>query len=148
MESTIIAKEENSNCILKIDYLDNYLTFDKDFLECAQTLKGRFKLAILSNDVSEWSEYLTKNNGIKDYFDVSIISGNVGCRKPDCSIYESMLEKLNCPPEECLFIDNTVKNLITAENLGMDTVLFNRDNESFHGKIVYSFKELGDLLAV
>jgi FMN phosphatase YigB (HAD superfamily) len=64
------CKIENSIYIkiVKKDYLDNYLTFDKDFLECVQTLKCRFKLAILSNDVSEWSEYLTKNNVIKDYF--------------------------------------------------------------------------------
>ncbi len=129
------------------DYLNNYLTDDDDdFTLSAIELKKKYKLALLSNDVSEWSTHLTRHHNIMEYFDVSVISGEVGCRKPDKRIYEIILEKLKQPAQECVFIDNSVKNLMIARELGMDTILFNRDNEQYEGKIVNSFKELIDLL--
>jgi len=42
-----------------------------------------------------------------------------------------MFERENHLAEECIFIDSTVKNLVTVQSLAMDTILFNRDNEMF-----------------
>ena len=49
-------------------------------------------------------------------------------------------------PEECLFVDNSVKNLLAAAELGIEPVLFNRDHEEYAGMIVNSFPELAALL--
>lgn len=43
-------------------------------------------------------------------------------------------------------IDNSVKNLDAAQELGIRTILFNRDNEIYSGNIVNDFSELGDML--
>ena len=43
-------------------------------------------------------------------------------------------------------MDNSVKNLITAAELGIEPILFNRDGEEYTGTIVSSFAELADLL--
>ena len=40
------------------EYLDTCLTIDPDFIETARTLLKKYYLAILSNDVKEWSTYL------------------------------------------------------------------------------------------
>jgi FMN phosphatase YigB (HAD superfamily) len=56
------------------------------------------------------------------------------------------LEQLGLAADECIFIDNSVENLRTASSFGMDTILFNRDNEAYDGKTVYSFKELFQML--
>lgn len=130
----------------EIDYLNNHLTYDMDFTGFAVEHKKMYKLALLSNDVSEWNKHLVKHHKIAEYFDLSVVSGDVGCRKPDRMIYEIILEKLDQPAQECVFIDNSVKNLRVASELGMDTILFNSDNEQYEGKIVYSFKELTDIL--
>ena len=127
------------------DYIENYLTFDNDFYAFAKKYKSLFTFALLSNDVQSWSEYITKHYDIDKYFYHKTISGATGCRKPDTKIYQILLEKTGWNAEDCIYIDNSVKNLIAASELGMKTILFNRDNESFDGDIVYSFEEL-DLL--
>ena len=43
-------------------------------------------------------------------------------------------------------MDNSVKNLRVAEELGMTAVLFNRDGEEYEGNVVNDFEELGELL--
>lgn len=56
-------------------YLDTRLTLDPGFIECAKVLKQKYRLALLSNDVSEWSRYLRKRHHIDDYIDYAFISG-------------------------------------------------------------------------
>lgn len=128
------------------DYIENHLTFDSGFISFAEKYKNRFKYALLSNDVGDWSEYITKYHDIDKYFICKAISSMVGFRKPDKEIYEILLDDIYCSPDECIFIDNSVRNLITAERLGMKTVLFNRDNEEYGGDTVYSFDELDRLV--
>ena len=43
-------------------------------------------------------------------------------------------------------MDNSVKNLITAAELGIEPILFNRDGEEYTGTIVNSFAELAEVL--
>ena len=43
-------------------------------------------------------------------------------------------------------MDNSVKNLRVAEELGMETILFNRDGEEYDGNVVSDFVELEAML--
>lgn len=67
-------------------------------------------------------------------------------RKPESRIFSYALERIQCPPENCIFIDNSVKNLNPAQAMGMHTVLFNRDQETYSGNIANHFRELDKLL--
>ena len=109
-------------------YLDECLTLDEQFIESAHRLKEDYNLAILSNDVSEWGLYLREKYGINDVVEFSVISGDVGYRKPSKGIYKLALEKANVAPENCIFIDDRDKNLIPAQNLGMKVIRFLRDD--------------------
>ncbi len=128
------------------DYLKNYLTLDEQFRDFAEKVVGRMELCLLSNDVAEWSEFLTEYHQLNPYFKDKIVSGNVHLRKPDKAIFEYALEKLQCGPQDCIFVDNSVKNLRVAEELGMQTILFNRDGEEYEGNVVNDFVELEKLL--
>lgn len=75
------------------------------------------------------------------------ISGDLKMKKPDPRIFQLTLEKLGCPPEECVYIDDRRYNLEAAQALGMDTVLFNSRNVPYGGKAVTGFGELADMLA-
>jgi putative hydrolase of the HAD superfamily len=57
-------------------------------------------------------------------FDVVVISGQVGLRKPEPPIYELTVAKLGLRPEDCVFVDDTPANLATARHLGMAAVHF------------------------
>lgn len=128
------------------DYLRNYLTLDEQFPEFAKANSKRIEFCLLSNDVLEWSEFLTEYHGLNPYFKEKIVSGAVHLRKPDRAIFEYALEKLQCKPENCIFVDNSVKNLRVAEDLGMQTILFNRDVEAYDGTVVNDFIELNEML--
>ena len=57
-------------------------------------------------------------------FDAVVISDQVGLRKPEPPIYDLTAAKLGLRPEDCVFIDDTPANLVTARLLGMATVHF------------------------
>lgn len=128
------------------DYLKNYLTLDEQFISFAEEHTKRLDFCLLSNDVLEWSEFLTAYHQLDSFFIEKIVSGEVGMRKPDRQIFLYALDRLEREPEECIFVDNSVKNLLVAEELGIQTILFNRDGEEYNGKIVNDFAELGKML--
>jgi len=128
------------------DYIENHLTIDKGFYTFAEKVKHKYNFALLSNDVSDWSKYITEHYKLNAYLPIKIVSADVRCRKPEARIYEIALERLGTPANECIFIDNSVANLETANSFGIRTILFNRDGEEYDGEVVYSFEELMGVL--
>ena len=129
------------------DYIENHLTLDAGFIPFAERFAGQYEFVLLSNDVSEWSAYITEFHGLNKYFTHKIVSGDVKCRKPDRKIYELTLERIGKRPEECLFVDNTAKNLLVAQELGIVPVMFDRDKEEYAGMKVTTFEELARVIA-
>lgn len=131
------------------DYLENYLTFDRDFLWFAENNYKRFDFVLLSNDVKEWSQYLFELYGLNKYFKESIVSGDIHMRKPEKRIFHHVVKHMQCDPQECIFVDNSVRNLNAAqESVGMNVILFNRDHEEYLGNAVNDFAELDELLCL
>lgn len=128
------------------DYLTNYLTLDPDFPRFAECYYRQYDFVLLSNDVREWSRYLFALHKLQKYFKDTIVSGEIHMRKPENRIFTHTLERLQCRPRECIFVDNSVRNLTAAREAGLETVLFNRDHEAYSGNIVYNFQELADFL--
>lgn len=128
------------------DYIENYLTLDKGFIPFAEKYYKKYDFVLLSNDVSEWSRHITEYYQLDKYFKEKVVSGDVKCRKPEKEIYELALAKIGKNPEECVFIDNSVKNLKVAGELGICPILFNRDKEEYSGTIVNTFEELAEIL--
>lgn len=128
------------------DYLTHFLTLDQDFLRFAESNYNQYEFVLLSNDVKEWNKYLFELYGLQKYFKACIVSGDIHMRKPENRIFDYAIEQIQCKPQECIFVDNSVQNLNAAQNAGISTVLFNRDNEVYFGHIVNSFQELDSLL--
>lgn len=128
------------------DYLKNYLTLDENFKNFAEKYSRIYDFCLLSNDVLEWSEFLTDYYQINHCFKEKIVSGEVHMRKPDKEIFVYTLEKLGCNAAQCVFVDNSVNNLLVAEKLGMKTILFNRDGVEYVGNVVDDFGTLGEML--
>jgi putative hydrolase of the HAD superfamily len=78
----------------------------------------------LSNDVGRWSNKLRNNLGIEKYLDGSVISGDVGVRKPDIEIYEILIQSCGHKIEDILFIDDREKNVTASRKLGIETIMF------------------------
>lgn len=127
------------------EYLDT-VEIDEAFYEFASTIKRYYKLALISNDSSEWSSYFRDKYKINDYFDVITVSGDIKIKKPDERIFKLTLAKLECLASDCTYIDDRRFNLAAAQSLGIDTILFNSRNVQYEGKTVINFKELANML--
>lgn len=141
---TINVCEPGKEKEMSRDYLDTCLTLNETFLSAAKKLKGKYKLAILSNDVSDWSTYLRKKYELDDFIEFSVISGDVNLRKPDQDIYRLAIERTGGPPRECLFIDDRDKNLIAASKEEMNVLKFSKDGESNPENII-TIADFGEL---
>jgi putative hydrolase of the HAD superfamily len=124
------------------EYLDECQTIDPDFIKTALELKEKYKIAMISNDIDEWSKYLRKKYGLDKIFDTVIISGEVKLRKPDPEIFILFLEEAGTTADACIFIDDRPDNLKAASLLGIKTILFNRDNDEEWKIEIKSFTEL------
>ena len=87
-------------------------------------LKKQFgRLACLSNDVSSWSLKLRRRFEFESWIDEWLISGDLGLRKPSPAIYLKAVERLGVAPGEITFVDDRPRNLDSAQDLGINTVL-------------------------
>jgi epoxide hydrolase-like predicted phosphatase len=77
------------------------------------------KTALLSNS---WGLGYPRE-GWDELFDVIVISGEVGLRKPEREIYELCARQLELPPEACVFVDDLAPNVRGAVEVGMVGVL-------------------------
>jgi putative hydrolase of the HAD superfamily len=78
------------------------------------------KTGLLSNS---WGTSLYPRARLDPIFDVQVISGEVGLRKPDPAIFELTTGRLGVPAAACVFVDDHPGHLTSAAEAGMTTVL-------------------------
>lgn len=106
-------------------YFVEYTGFREELYDYVKNnLKGKYKLAILSNQIKSWLEPILEEKKFIEIFDTIVTSYEVGFAKPDMEIYNKVLETLNVKAEECIYIEDRAKNLEPAKILGMKTVEF------------------------
>ena len=143
---TLLGFDSADIQVIERNYLEKSFTLDAGFLPCAKALKSHYRIALLSNDVSEWSKFLREFYGIEPLLDFAFISGDLGVRKPDPQIYRMALGALGAKPMECLFIDDYPERVDAARELGISSILFDRQVHDYRGLRVKSFKQLEQLL--
>jgi epoxide hydrolase-like predicted phosphatase len=91
-------------------------------------LKGRYKLAIVSNaswTEAELIEMLVEDHGLPaDTFDVVVTSTSAGVVKPHPAIFRLALERLGVRPAEAIFTDDLANFTKGAAKLGIHTHTF------------------------
>jgi putative hydrolase of the HAD superfamily len=104
------------------------LSLEEEMFEAVGRARAAgLKTALLSNS---WGVELYPRERINEVFDVVVISGEVGLRKPDPEIFEFTVQKLGVRAERCVFIDDHPGHLKTALELGMTTVLHRSPRET------------------
>lgn len=82
------------------------------------------KLGILSNMGYGVLGYILPRFHWLDQFDHLTWSCELGVVKPDPAIYLHTLKTLQVLPQQALFIDNLEKNIVAAESVGLQALLF------------------------
>lgn len=84
-----------------------------------RSLKGKYRLGLLSN-TNEWHfRYHIRNVPVFPLFDSVTLSFEVGALKPAPEIYRDALDKIALPPEAVAFIDDVRENTDAASALGI-----------------------------
>ena len=87
--------------------------------------RGRLhKLAIISNMTRDCLVFMKKHFQWLKLFDELIFSCELGMNKPDTQIYEACLSRIEMPPQECLFVDDSVENVNGAMKSGIEVIHF------------------------
>jgi len=100
-------------------------------LELLKLLKGRYKLAVVSNHPPGLDLWL-RDWGIDRLFEQVICSGDEGVAKPDPEIFHRALERLEVTASETVFIDDTMEHVRAAQDLGMRALLFTEARKLRH----------------
>ncbi len=76
-------------------------------------------------------EAILDHRNYKGHFDIVAISAKLHSVKDDSRIFQYVLDSMNVSAEECIFIDNTAKNLVVPVEMGMRTILFDDESRDF-----------------
>jgi len=113
------------------EYIFSHFSFQKGVIDIARQLKNKgFKIAVLSNNLSEWVDFLFSQHNLFDFFGKEniVISADVGCRKPNPEIYLLTLKRLRIKAGEALFVDDLLDNIKAAQKLGIAGIQFKSIN--------------------
>jgi epoxide hydrolase-like predicted phosphatase len=88
--------------------------------------RAGLKTALLSNS---WGMDYPRE-GWDELFDVTVISGEVGLRKPEPAIYELCAQQLGIATDRCVFVDDLAPNVRGAAAVGMVGVLHRTYDET------------------
>lgn len=97
---------------------------DRRVIDLITNLHKNYILVLMSNQVEDWLEKVIDDNNLRDKFDYFINSYNVGIKKPDRGIFDEAIMRTGSKYEECLFIDDSLKNINAARSLGMHAIKF------------------------
>ena len=84
------------------------------------------RTALLSNS---WGLDYDRRDWL-DMFDVVVISGEVGMRKPERRIFDLTLARLRLPAAECVFIDDMPHNVVAAAQAGLAGIVHRNFDET------------------
>jgi epoxide hydrolase-like predicted phosphatase len=119
-EPRFAALLEVADPVALIDRLFAGMRPDEDMLDAVAAAKlAGVRTGLISNS---WGKGRYDRSRFPDLFDGTVISGEVGIRKPLPRIYELGAEAIGLAPSECVFVDDLPPNLKPAAELGMATV--------------------------
>ena len=88
-----------------------------------------YELHGLSNWSSEKFAIACTQYAFFHLFETILVSGEVKLLKPDPSIYVVFLERIGRTASECLIIDDSYQNIVTARGLGFATIHFESSDQ-------------------
>jgi len=102
----------------------------KDIIE---QLKSNSRVVCGTNTIDSHYYYLL-NQGSYEIFDEVYTSTLMGISKPDPNFYWHILNKEGIKPENAVFVDDTEENIISAQKIGINSILFT-DSDSLKQQI-------------
>jgi len=92
--------------------------------ELLQELHGAEATMHAFSNYPIWYELIEERLGLSRFLDWTFVSCITGLRKPDPAAYRHVCGQLGVPPEQCVFVDDRVRNCEAARQSGIRSVVF------------------------
>lgn len=114
--------------------------------EVLSRLSEEYKLAILSNTMSDQPSEMIVDAGYSGFFELVVCSRDLGIRKPNPEIFRYMLKNLGVTASETVHVGDSVEaDMEGADSVGITGIWIRTpDQAPWHG---YSIKSICDLPA-
>ncbi len=119
------------------DYYLEQLSEKAVFMEGGQALleeqHEKYQLGIITNGLKQVQRSKLIKSGLVDYFEIIVVSDEIGISKPQPAIFEHAFEKMNFPAKEKVLMigDSLHSDIQGGINYGVDTCWYNfKDNEN------------------
>jgi HAD superfamily hydrolase (TIGR01509 family) len=96
----------------------------KGMVKLINKLKSKHIVALATNQNFFAHMSFEKRYRFDELFDVQVVSGKIGVKKPDPKYFQIMLKKLRVKPQDCAFIDDSPENVESAAGLGINAIQF------------------------
>ncbi|MFT4303998.1 MAG: HAD-IA family hydrolase [Candidatus Woesearchaeota archaeon] len=115
------------------------ITWNKPVLQLCERLSKNYNLYILSNNYN-WVTPKLKPT-LRPIFKGMIFSNEVKMIKPNNNIFNKLLERYNLRPENCIYVDDSLRNILAGERNKFNIVKFNsiKDLETTLAKKIIGF---------
>ena len=117
--------------------------------EVLSELSKRYKLAMLSNTMSDTPRIVLQQTRLIRHFDVAVYSRDLGIRKPNPRIFQFVLEKLGVEPGEAVHVGDSVDaDMEGASRAGIRAIwIKGPEATTWTGLTIGSICELPEFLA-
>ena len=112
--------------ILSKNNLKYMLPPKEEMIEYYKYLKQKeYKIYLCSNITEDTYNYIKDSFEIIQVADGGVFSCFENISKPNVEIYQKLIEKYNLDIEKSILIDDTKRNIISANDIGLKGILFN-----------------------
>ncbi|MEM5806007.1 MAG: HAD family phosphatase [Candidatus Aenigmatarchaeota archaeon] len=118
-------KDVNTFKKVWMNSLKKHGTLNHDVVKIIKNVKKNGYIVAALSNVPTPHERLHRKLGHYKFFNRVFLSTKLRMKKPDVKIYQYVAGKLGVRPEECIFIDDKMDNVIGARKAGMKAILFN-----------------------
>ena len=119
-----IAKRTNNDPMAVREGINALISIDQDVVKLLTNLKSNHQIVLVSNSSGVVLRQIIKNYGLANLFDKIFISAEIGTIKPEKTFFDKVLSSLQLAPNSVLFIDDNLKNVQAAEEIGIQSVLY------------------------
>ncbi|OGS19546.1 MAG: hypothetical protein A3J83_02595 [Elusimicrobia bacterium RIFOXYA2_FULL_40_6] len=106
------------------EIFSNIFTPNASIYKLIKSLKGKYRICILSNTDRTHFEYIQKRYPVINIFDSYYLSYKLNAMKPETRIFRTVLEGEKVKPKECVYTDDIKHNIIKANKLGINAIQF------------------------
>lgn len=117
------------------------------------TLHNKVKMGIITNGLTDLQEIRLRKNSLRHFFDILVISEEVGVAKPNRKIFEYAHDLMQAPAHERVLMvgDNLDSDILGGINAGFHTCWFNQHNLTNQSSVkphytISSFHELEQII--